>query len=358
MQVSLKLRGPDAFLVKPVTPSALPGWLEQHEDEIFHGGPAFASTAPPQAAAAPPSIALVTASGFLQALVHDTLDEAGLPSGFWGSAVRTMEEVRDVDVRLLLIDADLPDMRGDMLCMAMSEAPVGKGIGLVLVDRNPEGDLDRRAREVGAGRFLERPLSPDGLLDWVQDEVPALIGEPVTLRRPRPGDRLRSRRYRFDMDEITVLLYHLETETSVEARLEAAYLLGRAGPEVAAEGLEVAARKDPDPEVRAEAVAALAGLASDRGLAAAAQFCSDPHPFVRRRAFEALGDTGDKRVVAPLSRYLAEDDPVPVVAALRALVRVGDPKAAPAVEVLCASKDATIKANASWALRELRGDAR
>ena len=151
------------------------------------------------------------------------------------------------------------------------------------------------------------------------------------------------------------------------------------------------AASDPDPRVRAAAVAALVRAAGGRRAAAAWRHgCADPAPEVRRRAAEltpsladppplrplvalladpdvtvveatawALGElrdpTRDADAVAPLSRLATDhDDPIAREAAVAALGALGDPAGLPAILAACTDKPA-VRRRAVLALAPFEG---
>lgn len=103
-------------------------------------------------------------------------------------------------------------------------------------------------------------------------------------------------------------------------RARAAVLAGYAGDLDAI----LAAREDPDPSVRARAVAAASRLGR-RTVATRVQDLTDTAHEVRRRACELEARTPRRsvRVVAALIGCLADDDPLVVVAAADALGEAG-----------------------------------
>jgi HEAT repeat protein len=145
-----------------------------------------------------------------------------------------------------------------------------------------------------------------------------------------------------------------DTSISAARRRGDAALAGHAGDEPAARALLA----DPDPEVRATALAALARMA--RATAAdAASALADLDPLVRRRACElgtgladaefgrllddrddmvveaacfAIGETRDERAVPALVRIATtHEDPLCRESAVAALGAIGDPDSLPAL---------------------------
>ncbi len=109
---------------------------------------------------------------------------------------------------------------------------------------------------------------------------------------------------------------------------------------------------DPDPEVRAEAVAAMdvEGSELDRLIETAR---SDPDPSVRAAAAERLGDEGTHRAVAGLLDTLGDSDPSVLLAAIQAVESAGDESLVARLEPLTHHPDPQVRAAAGEAIASL-----
>jgi HEAT repeat protein/PBS lyase HEAT-like repeat-containing protein len=141
---------------------------------------------------------------------------------------------------------------------------------------------------------------------------------------------------------------------------------------------------DRDPDVRAAAVQALAGCASEEAAWALIEAMRSAHlppercaerlngawavaPLlsalrdpgfhsVRPWLAEALGLTGDRRAVLPLIRLLADGDESQRIRASRALGRLGDESASDVLVKALADPSAAVRAQAARALADLRDE--
>lgn len=130
-------------------------------------------------------------------------------------------------------------------------------------------------------------------------------------------------------------------------------LLGRTG-DAAAAGPLLAALRDPDMAVRAEAARALAAIGPP-AVTALVPLLRDPDWRIRYRAAEALGLIGDRRAVGGLVRALSDEKDHVRYMSAKALGLIADPAAGDALVPVLGDVNPPARKAAAWALGEIGG---
>ncbi|QSZ67848.1 HEAT repeat domain-containing protein [Methanofollis aquaemaris] len=140
-----------------------------------------------------------------------------------------------------------------------------------------------------------------------------------------------------------------------EARIRrmASIFLGKTGGASSVGALETALR-DPDKEVRAEAMRALVACGS-AGFPVLLAALRDPDWRVRYRAAEGLGLIGERRAVAPLVRALKDEREHVRYMAAKALGQIADPAARGALLPLLRDPNPPARKAAATALGQIGG---
>ncbi|HHQ49257.1 MAG TPA: PilT/PilU family type 4a pilus ATPase [Acidobacteria bacterium] len=107
--------------------------------------------------------------------------------------------------------------------------------------------------------------------------------------------------------------------------------------------------RDPDPSIRATALAMLDSMEDFRQIEAVIPLLQDPDWWVRVSAANTLAQIGDRRAVGPLVKALEDEETR--WAAVEALGRLGDPRALPALAKLLGSSSTAVRMEALLALR-------
>ena len=191
--------------------------------------------------------------------------------------------------------------------------------------------------------------------------VPEIAPDPEetreTKRRPvraiegRPRDRRFETRADEAATERAALLTSLEPHTGIptEDMLGRLALFAGMGHEEAREAL-VDALDDPDPDVRKQAVKALAELGDDDAVERISPLIDDPESKVRERLAKELGETENPAAGDVLVRMLRDESPAVVEESLKSL---GDLRYQPALRDVAAfsnSEDLEIAGAAGRAL--------
>lgn len=87
---------------------------------------------------------------------------------------RGLEQVQAGHPDLVLIDLNLPDMRGEEVLRAIRQMPQGRHLSCIAMSADVSGDPPARAREQGFVDFWPKPLDVDGLLQHLDGALAAL----------------------------------------------------------------------------------------------------------------------------------------------------------------------------------------
>lgn len=351
MIASLAEGGPDGYLVRPIEPGKLPAWIAANEADLFAPTQRYLSAAPPRPRPAPGGeeavsrAEVVTPSRFHRALFEDVLRVAGLEVRSHDPADAAGAELGEGPA-VLFLEAEGPELDA---WLARARAPgVAEGTRVVLVATGDTESLAIRAGQLGAARALLVPVSPLELGQWIGDHSRELFGRVLPAPAPEDLPDVAS-----ELEVMQEVLRLLERGTPDERKF-ACFLLGRTRNEGALDPiLEVL--EDPDTGVRAEAVGALGMIPSRQALGVLLGVMGESQGWVQRRAFEAIGNARDAAAIPPLLAYLDTGEDGVTISALRALARIGDPSVLPRIEPLASHASPSVRANATWALRELQG---
>jgi HEAT repeat protein/beta-lactamase regulating signal transducer with metallopeptidase domain len=144
-------------------------------------------------------------------------------------------------------------------------------------------------------------------------------------------------------------------DSDVETRKNAAEALGQLQSADAIAGLSVATR-DSEPEVRKQAVEALGQISDKRALPALEAATRDHEAEVRRQAVEAIGQLDDLRAAPPAVIAATRDaDRAVRRAAAEALGQIEDESSVPALIPLTRDTNAEVKRSAVEALASIGG---
>jgi CheY-like chemotaxis protein/anti-sigma regulatory factor (Ser/Thr protein kinase) len=91
------------------------------------------------------------------------------------SGAEGMRQVADLAPQLVLLDLDLPDMRGEEVLDRLRGEPWGREVPIVVLSADATPGLTRRLSQLGSTAHLTKPVDIQSLLDTVDD----LIGEPL-----------------------------------------------------------------------------------------------------------------------------------------------------------------------------------
>jgi HEAT repeat protein len=130
-------------------------------------------------------------------------------------------------------------------------------------------------------------------------------------------------------------------------------LLGGTGDAAAIDPL-LAALRDPDMAVRAEAGRALAAIGAP-AVTALIPLLRDPDWRVRYRAAEALGAISDRRAVGALVRALADEKDHVRYMSAKSLGLIADPAAGDALVTVLKDRNPPARKAAAWALGAIGG---
>jgi len=144
-------------------------------------------------------------------------------------------------------------------------------------------------------------------------------------------------------------------DADIETRKQAASALGEIGSKDAVEAL-IPLTKDADAEVRKQTVQALGQIEDKRALPALEAAVRDANVEVRRQAIEAIGQLDELRSAPPaLITALKDDDQEVRKAAVEALGQLEDEEAVPALIPLTRDADVEVKRAAVEALSSIGG---
>jgi len=79
-----------------------------------------------------------------------------------------MKQAAGLDLGLVLLDVDMPELDGVETCRRL-RASHGDAVTIVMLTGSEDADVERRAMDAGADRFLTKPFSPIELLQLVDE---------------------------------------------------------------------------------------------------------------------------------------------------------------------------------------------
>jgi CheY-like chemotaxis protein len=95
------------------------------------------------------------------------LKDAGYEVFEQGSPIGATRVIIRMGIRVVVIDVNMPAMRGDKLAQLFRENPRFEDLGLVLVSGEPEDELRRIGKEVRADAVVSKAALSDALVSEV-----------------------------------------------------------------------------------------------------------------------------------------------------------------------------------------------
>ncbi len=108
---------------------------------------------------------------FLLSAVGALLRGAGFDVHTCEQWVGVASMVRRVRPELILLDYNMPSLRGDDICRALKASADDGGMKVLLFSSEPEGDLMRIAQRCGADGYICKDVSYPELVSRVTNEV-------------------------------------------------------------------------------------------------------------------------------------------------------------------------------------------
>jgi CheY-like chemotaxis protein len=71
----------------------------------------------------------------------------------------------------IVLDIAMPGMNGWELFEAIRQLPYGKQVPIILFTAYHDPMMDKRAKEVGIYALLRKPITPEAMLDVIQDAI-------------------------------------------------------------------------------------------------------------------------------------------------------------------------------------------
>jgi hypothetical protein len=231
--------------------------------------------------------------------------------------------------------------------------------------RQEQAGLGEQIRALRASRVQIGARGPGPLATSAADSALARSSGAEATGATEPGDlgALEERPLGSDLSSEALaevdsaredLLTRLEdaSERPTVEVLDRLALFARMGRGEAREAL-VDALGDPDPDVRKQALEALAELGDDEAVDRISELAGDPDPEVRQQVAEELGATGNPAAGAALLGMLDDESPGVVEETLKSFADLGYQPAAPRVEAFARSQDLEIAGAAGRTLRAL-----
>jgi PleD family two-component response regulator len=103
-----------------------------------------------------PTVLVIDDSDIARAEMIRILTDAGLRAVGLSSPIGATRAILENAVNVVVIDVMMPSMRGDRLAALFRGNPRFKGLGVVLVSGEDEGELFRLAAEVGADAVVAK----------------------------------------------------------------------------------------------------------------------------------------------------------------------------------------------------------
>jgi FixJ family two-component response regulator len=113
-----------------------------------------------------PIIAVVDDDRSIRTAMQDLLNAAGYATATFGNATSFLDSPVRAGVACLVSDMRMPGMTG--LELHEHLAASGAGIPTIIITAHPEELTRERAREAGITCFLDKPFTPDELLECVR----------------------------------------------------------------------------------------------------------------------------------------------------------------------------------------------
>lgn len=88
-----------------------------------------------------------------------------------------LRQLHRESVDLITLDLNMPDMDGFDVVRAVRSDPDIKHIPIIMITSRADAPLRAVLLAEGVTHYLEKPFSPDGLIDLVQELLPVKIGD-------------------------------------------------------------------------------------------------------------------------------------------------------------------------------------
>lgn len=167
--------GFDDYISKPIEPEIFVGQIENLLHTDLHTEPKQITPEPAATAAAPwvaekkARILVVDDSPINRELIRCTLEPSGYQLTLAESVQQGAELVRQADFDLILSDLHMPEQDGIALLKLVKEDPALAAIPFMFISASyQEDDNFPRAMELGAFRFLQRPIDPQALVAEIE----------------------------------------------------------------------------------------------------------------------------------------------------------------------------------------------
>jgi two-component system response regulator FixJ len=112
------------------------------------------------------AIAVVDDDDAVRDSLQFLLEIAGFSVAAYGSAGQFLNEANPDELACLVIDQHMPDTTGLQLIQRLRGQ--GTALPIALITGSPSPELVRRAHELGVTTVLEKPLSDDVLLQFIE----------------------------------------------------------------------------------------------------------------------------------------------------------------------------------------------
>ena len=107
-------------------------------------------------------------------LIGNVLAAVGIESELANDGVEALERLRDSTPGCVILDLALPRIDGWEVLRTLYQA--GRQVPVIVVTAHGQGDGAKRARELGAKRFFEKPFVPAELTEAVAEVLAANNG--------------------------------------------------------------------------------------------------------------------------------------------------------------------------------------
>jgi CheY-like chemotaxis protein len=139
--------------------------------------PAGASTSSPTVATRP-RILLVDDSISVRRVVSGMLDRAGFEVATATDGVEALERLAEFPADLVLTDLEMPRLNGFELLQDIRRRSATRDLPVVILTSRSSTKHENLARQLGATRFLAKPVQEDALTMMIQDALGATpLGE-------------------------------------------------------------------------------------------------------------------------------------------------------------------------------------
>ena len=107
------------------------------------------------------------------AMARDMLEDAGFEVLTAESGIEANAHIFGLQrPDLLLIDVELPILRGDRKVRLLKESEVTRDIPTLLMSHKTPAELESLAHEAGAEGWIAKPLRPDALVGIIRNFLP------------------------------------------------------------------------------------------------------------------------------------------------------------------------------------------